>query len=65
MAPHGLSQNRLARDIDVNPARINDIVHGRSAITAAIALPVGEVFRHEPGAVAEPAVRLRPAPRPC
>jgi hypothetical protein len=25
MAPHGLSQNRLARDIDVNPARINDM----------------------------------------
>ena len=33
MVPHGLSQNRLARDIDVNPARVNDIVHGRSAIT--------------------------------
>jgi addiction module HigA family antidote len=41
MVPHGISQNRLARDIDVNPARINDIVHGRSAITAAIALRLG------------------------
>jgi antitoxin HigA-1 len=27
MRPHGISQNRLARDIDVNPARVNDIVH--------------------------------------
>ena len=38
MRPHGISQNRLARDIDVNPARVNDIVHGRSSITAAIPL---------------------------
>ena len=44
MAPHGVSQNRLARDIDVNPARVNDIVHGRSAITAGIALRLGKYF---------------------
>src|SRR3984893_6272447 len=48
MAPHGLSQNRLARDIDVNPARVNDIVHGRSAITAAIALRLAKYFRTTP-----------------
>jgi addiction module HigA family antidote len=48
MAPHGLSQNRLARDIDVNPARINDIVHGRSAITAAIALRLAKYFGTSP-----------------
>ena len=30
MKPNGISQNRLSRDIDVNPARVNDIVHGRS-----------------------------------
>jgi antitoxin HigA-1 len=48
MAPHGVSQNRLARDIDVNPARINDIVHGRSAITAAIALRLGKYFGTTP-----------------
>jgi excinuclease ABC subunit B len=30
--------NRLARNIDVSPARVNDIVHGRSAITAPLAL---------------------------
>ena len=44
MKPNGLSQNRLARDIDVNPARINDIVHGRSAITAAVALRLSKYF---------------------
>jgi len=32
MRPHEISQNRLARDIDVNPVRVNDIVHGRSSI---------------------------------
>ena len=48
MQPHGLSQNRLARDIDVNPARINDIVHGRSAITASIALRLGKYFGTTP-----------------
>jgi len=48
MKPNGLSQNRLARDIDVNPARINDIVHGRSAITAAVALRLGKYFGTTP-----------------
>jgi addiction module HigA family antidote len=44
MKPNGVSQNRLARDIDVNPARVNDIVHGRSAITAPIALRLSKYF---------------------
>jgi antitoxin HigA-1 len=48
MKPNGISQNRLSRDIDVNPARINDIVHGRSAITAAIALRLGKYFGTTP-----------------
>ena len=48
MQPHGLSQNRLARDIDVNPARVNDIVHGRSAITASIALRLAKYFGTTP-----------------
>ena len=30
----GLSQNRLARAIHVPPRRINEIVHGRRAVTA-------------------------------
>ena len=44
MKPNGTSQNRLARDIDVSPARVNDIVHGRSAITAPIALRLSKYF---------------------
>jgi addiction module HigA family antidote len=48
MKPHNISQNRLARDIDINPARINDIVHGRSAITASIALRLAKYFGPTP-----------------
>ena len=48
MKPNGISQNRLSRDIDVNPARINYIVHGRSSITAAIALRLGKYFSTTP-----------------
>src|SRR3984893_1902884 len=48
MRPHGISQNRLARDIDVNPARVNDIVHGRSAVTAGIALRLAKYFGTTP-----------------
>jgi antitoxin HigA-1 len=48
MKPNGISQNRLARDLDVNPARVNDIVHGRSAITASIALRLAKYFGTTP-----------------
>ncbi len=48
MKPNGISQNRLARDIGVNPARVDDVVHGRSAITAAIALRLGKYFGTTP-----------------
>ena len=48
MKPSGVSQNRLARDIDVNPARVNESVHGRSAITAPIALRLGKYFGTTP-----------------
>ena len=44
MKPMRLSQNRLARDLDVPPARINDIVHGRRAITADTALRLAKYF---------------------
>ena len=44
MKPLGISQNPLAGDIDVPPARINDIVHGRRAITADTALRLGKYF---------------------
>ena len=48
MKPHRVSQNRLARDIDVSPAHINDIVHGRSGITASIALRLAKYFGTTP-----------------
>lgn len=34
LRPLGISQNKLARDIDVPPRRINEIVHGLRSITA-------------------------------
>ena len=48
MKPNAMSQNRLARDIDINPARVNDIVHGRPSITAAVALRLGKYFGTTP-----------------
>jgi addiction module HigA family antidote len=35
MAPLGISINRLARDLDVPPNRIRQIVRGKRALTAA------------------------------
>lgn len=34
LKPMNISQNLLARDIGVSPRRINEIVHGKRAITA-------------------------------
>ena len=36
--PMAISQNRLARAMDVPPRRINEIVHGKRAVTADTAL---------------------------
>lgn len=41
MKPHGLSINRLAREIDVPPGRISEIIHGSRTITADTALKLG------------------------
>ena len=38
LAPMGISQYRLAKDINVPPRRINEIVHGTRAVTADTAL---------------------------
>jgi antitoxin HigA-1 len=48
MKPNRISQNRLARDIDVSPGRVNAIVHAQSAITAAIALRLAKYFGTTP-----------------
>ena len=44
LAPMGISQNRIARDIGVPPRRINEIVHGKRAITADTALRLSRYF---------------------
>ncbi|SHJ56897.1 plasmid maintenance system antidote protein, XRE family [Malonomonas rubra DSM 5091] len=48
MKPLGVSQNKLSRDINVPVGRINDIVHGRRAITANTALRLGKFFGTTP-----------------
>ncbi|MGB5261679.1 MAG: HigA family addiction module antitoxin [Gammaproteobacteria bacterium] len=38
LGPMGISQNRLARAMGVPPRRINEIVHGKRAVSADTAL---------------------------
>ena len=44
LAPMGISQNRIAREIGVPPRRINEIVLGKRAITADTALRLARYF---------------------
>ena len=44
LEPMGLSQYRLAKDISVPPRRINEIVHGKRAVTADTALRLARYF---------------------
>jgi addiction module HigA family antidote len=44
MRPHGLSQNALARALNVPPRRINEIVLEKRAITADTALRLARYF---------------------
>ena len=48
LEPMGISQYRLAKDISVPPRRINEIVHGKRAITADTALRLGRFFNMSP-----------------
>lgn len=48
LTPIGISQYRLAKDINVPPRRINEIVKGKRAITADTALRLGRYFGMEP-----------------
>ena len=45
LKPLGISQYRLARDINVGPRRINEIIHGKRAISADTALRLARYFR--------------------
>jgi addiction module HigA family antidote len=44
LAPLGLSQYRVAKDISVPARRINEIVHGARAVTADTALRLARYF---------------------
>ncbi len=44
MKPLELSQYRVAKDVGVPPRRINEIVHGKRAITADTALRLAKYF---------------------
>ncbi|MDF1525966.1 MAG: HigA family addiction module antitoxin [bacterium] len=44
LKPLGISQYRLAVDISVPPRRINEIVHGKRAITADTGLRLSRYF---------------------
>ena len=48
LKPLAISQYRLAKDISVPPRRINEIVHGKRAITADTALRLGRFFSMTP-----------------
>jgi addiction module HigA family antidote len=44
LKPMGISQYRLAKDINVPPRRINEIVHGTRGITADTGLRLSRYF---------------------
>lgn len=48
LKPMGISQYRLAKDISTPARRINEIVHGKRAITADTALRLGRYFNMSP-----------------
>ena len=45
LRPMGISQYRLAKDISVQPTRINQIIKGRTRISADTALRFGRHFQ--------------------
>ena len=46
--PMAISQYRLAKNINVPPRRINEIVHGKRSISADTALRLGRFFGMSP-----------------
>lgn len=48
IAGFGITQNKLAVSIGVPPRRINEIVHGKRAITTDTALRLGKYFGIDP-----------------
>ena len=48
LKPMEISQNQLAKDINVPPNRVSQIIHGKREITADTALRLGKYFGIEP-----------------
>ena len=48
LRPLGISQNKLGRDLNVPPQRINEIVRGQRAITVDTALRLARYFHTTP-----------------
>lgn len=48
LIPFAISQYRLAKDIDVAPRRINEIIHGSRAVSANTALRLAKYFNTSP-----------------
>ena len=48
LRPLGLSQNQLARDIDVPPTRVNEVVNGVRPITIDTAMRLARYFDTTP-----------------
>ena len=62
LKPLAITEYRLAKDIAVPARRINEIVHGTRAISGDTAWRLAQYFRHHAAVLAQPAIRLRPAP---
>lgn len=48
LKPLGITQYRLAKDICVPPRRINEIVHGKRAVTTDTAFRLSQYFGNSP-----------------
>jgi len=48
MKPMELTQNALARALGVSPRRVNEIIHGKRAITLDTSLRLGRFFGQSP-----------------
>ena len=48
LVPLNISQSELAKDMNVPPNRISQIIHGKREITADTALRLGQYFGIEP-----------------
>lgn len=48
MKPMGLTQNALARGLGVPPRRVNEIIHGKRAVTLDTSLRLGRFFGQSP-----------------